>query len=233
MNGTKLRRLLGLVWKQRRCNICGWRGFRFEPFGNQSTFRKDASCPICGSLERHRAVRLMLGEKIPPGQKVLHFAPEALMVQWLVAKSCEYLNVDLYNPAMKKMDITNIELPNESRTLVWCSHVLEHIPDDRKALQEIHRVLTPGGMLVLQVPIQGEVTYENPEVQTEADRLHHFLQEDHVRLYGRDLKQRIEQCGFSCELLSTTNLPTDQQVLHSINSPLYNDIFVCRKPAKV
>lgn len=233
MNGTKIRRLLGLVWKERRCNVCGWRGFRFEPFGNQSTYRKDACCPICGSLERHRAVRLMLGDKILPGQKVLHFAPEALMVQWLVAKSCEYLNVDLYNPAMRKMDITNIELPDESRTLVWCSHVLEHIPDDRKALQEIHRVLSPGGMLVLQVPINGETTYENPEVQTDADRLQHFLQEDHVRLYGRDLKKRIEQCGFACELLSTTSLPVSEQVLHSIRSPLYNDIFVCRKSAKV
>lgn len=226
----KLRRILGLFVKQRRCNICGWFGYRFEPFGNAQTFRKDASCPICGSLERHRAARLMLGDKIPAGQRVLHMAPEPLMVQWLVSKSCEYLNGDLFNPAMRKMDLTDIDLPDESRTLVWCSHVMEHIPDDRKALSEIFRVLAPGGLAVLQVPIRGDVTYENPAIQDDEGRLSHFLQEDHVRLYGKDFKQRIEEAGFLCEMLSTGTLPLEVQSLYSIKTPLYCEIFLCRKP---
>ena len=172
----------------------------------------------------------MLDAQIPTGQKVLHVAPEPIVVSWLVAKSCEYLNVDLYHPAMRKMDLTDIDLPDESRTLVWCSHVLEHIPDDRRALREIHRVLAPGGLLVLQVPIRGAVTYENAAIQDDKGRLEHFLQEDHVRLYGLDLQQRIEQCGFACEVLSTANLPLDVQTLYSIKTPLYQEVFVCRKP---
>lgn len=228
---VKIHRLLSLFLKQRRCNICGWFGYRFNDFGNEQTFRKDASCPICGSLERHRAARLMLDDQIPTGQSVLHIAPELLMVQWLVSKSCEYLNGDLFNPAMRKMDLTDIDLPDESRTLVWCSHVMEHIPDDRKALSEIFRVLAPGGLAVLQVPVRGDVTYENPAIQDDQGRLDHFLQEDHVRLYGRDFKQRIEEAGFLCELLSTESLPLDVQSLYSLRTPLYREVFVCRKPS--
>jgi SAM-dependent methyltransferase len=130
------------------------------------------------------------------------------------------------------MDLTDIDLSDGCRTLVWCSHVMEHIPDDRKALHEIHRVLEPGGLLVLQVPIRGEVTYENPSIQDEKDRMEHFLQEDHVRLYGLDLKSRIEQCGFICELLTTEALPPEVQTLYSLKTPLYREIFFCRKPSK-
>ena len=83
------------------------------------------------------------------------------MIPWLVSLSCEYLNVDLYHPAMRRMDLTEIDLPDVCKTLVWCSHVLEHIPDDRKALSEVFRILAPGGMLIVQVPIRGETTYED------------------------------------------------------------------------
>src|SRR5262249_23073651 len=153
-------------------------------------------CPICSSLERHRAAFLLLRDKILPGQKVLHVAPERLMIPWLVSLASEYLNVDLYHPAMQRMDITRTGLPDCNKTLVWCSHVLEHIPDDRKALSEIFRILAPGGLLVLQVPISGDTTFEDPSVTDHAERLQKFLQEDHVRLYGRDLKQKIEDTGF-------------------------------------
>ena len=90
MNPKGMRRLASLILKQRKCPFCGWLGFRFEPFGNRMTHRKDAQCPICGSLERHRAAFLLLRGKIPPGQKVLHAAPEPLMIPWLISVSCEY-----------------------------------------------------------------------------------------------------------------------------------------------
>jgi SAM-dependent methyltransferase len=195
------------------------------------THREDAQCPICGSLERHRAAFLLLRGKIPPNQKVLHVAPEPLLIPWLVSNSCEYLNIDLYNPAMQRMDLMNIELPNESKTLIWCSHVLEHVLDDRKALSEMFRVLAPGGMLILQVPIRGEATFEDPTAISESERLEKFLQEDHVRLYGLDLKKRIEDVGFTCEVVSTASLRLAEQTLYSLCTPLYREIFVCRKPA--
>jgi SAM-dependent methyltransferase len=131
---------------------------------------------------------------------------------------------------MRQMDLTSIDLPDSSKTLVWCSHVLEHIPNDRKALSEIFRVLAPGGLLILQVPIRGAVTYEDDSVVSERDRLEHFLQEDHVRLYGTDLKQRVEEFGFSCEVLSAASLSLEDQQRYAINVPLFREVFVCRRP---
>jgi len=231
MNMQRLRRVTGLFLKQRRCPLCGWFGFRFEPFGNRATHRGDARCPLCGSLERHRAAFLLLKDKLPQGQKVLHAAPEPLMIPWLVSLSYEYLNVDLHHPAMRRMDLTDIDLPDRSKTLIWCSHVLEHIPDDRKALSEFYRVLEPGGRLVLQVPIGGNLTYENESVVSEADRLEKFLQEDHVRLYGMDLKRRIEDTGFNCDVLSTASLPPAEQTLYAVKAPLYREVFFCQRHA--
>jgi SAM-dependent methyltransferase len=227
-----MRRLASLLWKQRKCPFCGWYGFRFEPFGNRMTHREDAQCPICDSLERHRTALLLLREKIPPNQRVLHVAPEPLLIPWLVSRSCEYLNIDLNNPAMRRMDLMNIELPNESKTLVWCSHVLEHVADDRRALSEMFRVLAPGGMLILQVPIRGGETFEDPAVTSEAERLEKFLQEDHVRLYGMDLRKRVEESGFACKVLSSASLALAEQTLYSLRTPLYREVFVCRKPSQ-
>ena len=159
-------------------------------------------------------------------------APEPLLIPWLVSRSCEYLNIDLNNPAMRRMDLMNIELPNESKTLVWCSHVLEHVADDRRALSEMFRVLAPGGMLILQVPIRGGETFEDPAVTSEAERLEKFLQEDHVRLYGMDLRKRVEESGFACKVLSSASLPLAEQTLYSLRTPLYREVFVCRKPSQ-
>jgi SAM-dependent methyltransferase len=230
MTSPRVRRLASLVFKQRRCPYCGWFGYRFEPFGNARVRRKDAQCPICGSLERHRAAFLLLRDKIAPGQKVLHVAPEQLIIPWLISLSCEYLNVDLHHPAMQRMDITATGLPDCNKTLVWCSHVLEHIPDDRKALSEIFRILARGGVLVLQVPIAGDSTFEDPSVTDNTGRLEKFLQEDHLRLYGRDLKQKIEDIGFVCEMLTTADLPLAEQTLYSVKSPLYREVFLGHKP---
>ncbi len=226
----RLRRIAGLFVKQRFCPLCGWRGFRFEPFGNSALYRCDALCPSCGSLERHRAVHLLLKDRIGSGHKVLHAAPEQIMIPWLVRRSCEYLNFDLYNPAMRKMDITALDLPDAAKTLIWCSHVLEHIPDDMQALRELYRVLEPGGLLVLQMPISGEVTYEDPAVTSEQDRLEKFLQEDHVRLYGRDVRARIEVAGFTCEMLTTADFSPAERKLYGIDHPVFREVFVARRP---
>jgi SAM-dependent methyltransferase len=226
----RLRRIAGLVRKERLCPFCGWRGYRFEPFGNRVLRRRDAACPICGSLERHRAARLLLAGRLPTGQRVLHMAPENLVIPWLVGLSCEYVNADLYNPAMVRMDLTDTGLPDESKTLVWCSHVLEHVPDDRAALAEMRRVLAPGGTLVLQVPIGGDATFEDPSITSEEARLEAFLQEDHVRLYGRDLASRVKAAGFECETLTTANLSAGDQTLYGVGHPVFREVFLCRRP---
>jgi SAM-dependent methyltransferase len=231
LNGPRLRRIASLLRKERRCPFCGWRGFRFEPFGNRALRRADAACPICGSLERHRAARLLLQDRLTGRYRVLHMAPEPLMIPWLVSLSCDYLNADLHHPAMRRIDLTDTHLPAASRTLIWCSHVLEHITDDRAALREMFRVLTPGGLLVLQVPIGGEATLEDPTVTDDEGRLLAFLQEDHVRLYGRDISTRIEAAGFECQMLSTEALPPAEQTLYAVGHPVFREVFLCRRPA--
>jgi ubiquinone/menaquinone biosynthesis C-methylase UbiE len=152
------------------------------------------------------------------------------MVPWLVFRSSEYLNIDLHNPAMQRMDLTHLDLPDGCKTLVWCSHVLDDIPDDHKALSEIFRVLAPGGILVLQVTIGGDVTYEDPSVVTRADRLRKYFWEDHVRLYGRDLKDRTAAQGFECEILSAADLSPSIRTLYSLDTPYYREVFFCRRP---
>jgi hypothetical protein len=230
LSGERLRRLASLARKERRCPFCGWRGYRFEPFGNRVLRRADAACPICGSLERHRAARLLLQDRLMGRHRVLHMAPEPLMIPWLVSLSCDYLNADLHQPAMRRMDLTDTGLPDASRTLVWCSHVLEHIDDDMAALREVFRVLAPGGQLVLQVPIGGDATLEDPSVTDDEGRLRTFLQEDHVRLYGRDLAARIEAAGFECEVLTTAMLPAAEQTLYAVGHPVFREVFLCRRP---
>jgi SAM-dependent methyltransferase len=229
--GPRLRRLAALVRKARKCPFCGWRGYRFEPFGNRVLRRSDACCPNCGSLERHRVARLLLQDRLCGRQKVLHLAPESLMIPWLVSLSRDYLNADLHHPAMRRLDLTDTGLPDASFTLVWCSHVLEHIPDDMAALHEAFRILAPGGQLVLQVPIGGEATLEDPTVTTDDARLETFLQEDHVRLYGRDIAARIEAAGFACEMLSSASLTPADQSLYAVGHPVFREVFLCRRPA--
>ena len=136
-------------------------------------------------------------------------------------------------PQMQRMDVTHIDLPADSRTLIWCSHVLEYIREDRTALKEMFRVLAPGGLLVLQVPIRGLVTYEDASVKDPQEQLEKFLSEGHVRFYGLDLKDRIEDAGFQCEIASSTDLTAAKQVLYSVESKFYREIFLCRKPELV
>jgi SAM-dependent methyltransferase len=230
MSGERLRRLASLARKARYCPFCGWRGWRFEPFGNRALRRDDAQCPICGSLERHRVARVLLQDRLIGKQRVLHMAPEPLMIPWLVSLSCAYLNADLHNPAMRRLDLTDTQLPDASRTLIWCSHVLEHIPDDARALGEMRRVLAPGGLLVLQVPIGGETTLEDPSVITDEARLETFLQQDHVRLYGRDIASRIRAAGFACETLTAASLSANEQALYGVRHPVFREVFLCRRP---
>ena len=230
MSGERLRRIASLVHKARRCPLCGWRGYRFEPFGKRALRRADALCPICGSLERHRVARLLLSDRLGGRQRVLHMAPEPLMIPWLVSLACDYLNADLHKPAMRRLDLTDIRLPDASRTLIWCSHVLEHIPDDARALGEMRRVLAPGGTLVLQAPIGGATTLEDPAVVSDEDRLERFLQEDHVRLYGRDLAARIRSAGFDCDVLTALSLSPAEQALYGVRHPVFREVFLCRRP---
>jgi len=112
--------------------------------------------------------------------------------------------------------------------VVMANHVLEHIPDDRKAMAELFRLLKPGGIGLFTVPINAtrQTTYENPAIAGKAERWAHFSAHDHLRYYGLDFADRLTGAGFSVETFRMT--PEDE-----VRFGLLRDewLYVARKPA--
>lgn len=239
----KLKRVLRALFKRIRCfflsfgsdvncPICGWTGSSFLRVSYPMKLSDSFICPSCGSSERHRLVYYILKDTLPKhADKTLHFAPEQCIEPWLRSISKEYLSVDLMSTsAMEHMDITNLRLGDNKFSLLWCSHVLEHIEDDRKAMAELFRVLRPSGVAVIMVPIYGAMTYENSEIRSPEDRLKHFHQEDHVRLYGLDIENRLRDIGFEVDVLHVSDIPIETVKLHVMEYPSTKEIFLCTKP---
>jgi SAM-dependent methyltransferase len=210
-----------------RCTLCGVTG-RFLPFGMPP--RINAACPGCGSLERHRLFGLYLQREpaVVAGKLVLHFAPERPVAAAVRAASPElYRSADIeVGRADLQLSLEKIDLPDQSVDVVIASHILEHV-DDRLALPELRRVLSPGGRAIIMVPIvEGwDETYENGAVRTNAERARHFGQEDHVRMYGRDLRERIVASGFE---LSEFTATAQDCLAHGLMRG--EKIFVARRP---
>ncbi|MBW4024070.1 MAG: methyltransferase domain-containing protein [Proteobacteria bacterium] len=194
----------------RECPICGFEG-RFLSLERGQ--RLDSRCPGCGSRERHRLQHLFLSEgggwKLA-GQRVLHFAPERYMLK-LMRGNPLYVSGDLRQPdAAQHIDATSIPYPDGSFDVVIANHVLEHIPEDRKALSEFARVLRAGGLLLLAVP-QNHAAAETDEdlsVIAPMERFWRFTGYDHCRMYGRDFPERVAAAGF--EVTPYTRSPSDQ-----------------------
>jgi SAM-dependent methyltransferase len=182
-----------------QCPLCGHRFARFRDDWN----RPNAICWRCGSHERHRALWLYLSQLNPDlmsgARKLLHFAPEWCLERRLSrVAGLHYATADL-DPSKGELqlDITAIALPDGSFDAILCSHVLEHIEDDAAAMRELHRVLSPGGWLIVMVPLDvgRTLTYEDPSITAPAEREREFLQDDHVRLYAPDIAARLATAG--------------------------------------
>lgn len=214
------------------CNLCGWTGWKFRQIPRPEKPAPVDLCPRCGSQARHRLVHYLLCGKIGDNHRTLHCAPEHFVVTWLKGISSTYLSIDL-NPklAMQQEDLTNLSMKDYSYTLVWCSHVLEHIPNDRKAMQEIYRVLEPGGRAVVQVPIYGQETYEDFSVTNANERIKHFKQHDHVRIYGMDIIVRLKSVGFNVNVLDITNIEKSDIERFCLDWPESREVFVCTRPS--
>jgi SAM-dependent methyltransferase len=184
----------------RLCNVCGYRG-RFQAAGKPR--RIDARCPRCGSSERYRLLALWLDRAggFLAHAHVLHFAPEPGLAAMLRRRVGRYESADVVpGRADLVLDIEAIDAPDASYDCIVCSHVLEHV-DDCKALREIHRVLKPGGVALIMVPvIEGWAkTYENPAAVSAEERKRHYGHADHVRYYGADVRERIRDAGFALD----------------------------------
>jgi len=197
---------------------------------------RTALCPVCNSSDRIRLLYLFLTKHtrlFSESTSLLHFAPEPSLEHIIRKhKHIKYLTADLYEEeVMEKIDITDIPYPDGTFTAILCNHVLEHIPDDAKAMEELYRVLAPGGWAVLQVPISGvlEQTYEDNTVVSQEERELKFGQKDHVRIYGQDYSNRLKDAGFIVEPFRWTedNDPVFQDP--SLNLDKEETVFYCRK----
>ncbi|MCB0758970.1 MAG: methyltransferase domain-containing protein [Flavobacteriales bacterium] len=173
-------------------------------------------------MERSRMIWLFMKERgLPhPGAKVLHVAPEKCIREKITAMPrVDYVIGDKHEPGYTypsgtmELDITNMEFPDKHFDLIICSHVLEHVDDDRRAMRELVRVLAPGGSAILIVPMGTKAeTYEDPSITDPGERLRHFGQFDHVRIYGLDFPQRLEEAGFQVEELAFADRFSSEEI---------------------
>src|SRR5262245_5269575 len=218
----------------RWCPVCGWRSRRFRQFKDHPN--PEAQCVHCGALERHRFLWLYVQahSNLFDGRRkrVLHVAPEACFVEkWRQRLGAGYLTADLSDKqAMVKMDITAIQMSDDTFDVIYCSHVLEHVLDDRRAMREFHRVLKPGGWAILLVPITAERTFEDPTVVDPDQRRRLFGQADHVRRYGPDYVDRLSEAGFAVSEINVSDLFSDAQARRMGIAKCAGCIHVCRKP---
>ncbi len=180
--------------------------------------RWDARCPQCGSRERHRLMHLWVtegGGARLAGRRILHFAPEKAVLRRMRGNPL-YETADLHQPGVThRVDITRVPLPDASYDVVIAHHVLEHIPDDRQAMRELFRLLKPGGLAVLSVPINASrrETYENAAITAPEQRHAHFSAADHRRFYGLDFSERLAEAGFCTSVFRAA---PEEEVRHGL-----------------
>lgn len=190
-------------------------------------------CPVCRSLQRHRLSWLLINQvglldKLP--KKMLHIAPEqSLSSRFLDVSGLEYISIDLSDSsAMSKMDITALEFLENTFDIIYCSHVLEHVPDDHRAIEEIWRVLKVNGFALIMVPITADHTYEDLSVTDPLERERLFGQHDHLRRYGPDFIQRLENAGFKSTMYEAKNIVNADEIAQQ-GLPEFEYIYLCKK----
>ncbi|BDW91618.1 SAM-dependent methyltransferase [Flagellimonas marinaquae] len=184
---------------------------KFLPYGYENP-RENVLSPSTLSLERHRLLWLYLKNETKffnQPLKLLHFAPEqAFYKRFKKLENLEYTTTDLNSPlADVKADICDLPFKDDTFDVILCNHVLEHIPNDTKAIQELFRVMKPGGWGIFQIPqdINRAKTFEDNTITDKKERARVFGQYDHVRIYGRDYFDKLRNVGFRVEEVDYTN----------------------------
>lgn len=227
------------------CPICGGKQSEFAPFPNAKG-QANILCLTCGSHKRHRLMWLYLRERTSIWDKnrpirLLHFAPKSFAFHaFSKANHIDYYPVDLFprlyrhkgKTKIRKADITQLQFEDNFFDVIICYHILEHVPNDRKGMAELHRVMKKGtGWGIFQVPIQHglEKTFEDFSITKPGEREKAFGQWDHVRWYGSDYPDRLRSVGFEVN--------SDQYVKEFSKKdkeryglPGQEILYVCRKP---
>lgn len=207
---------------------------KFLPYGYEIV-RKNVLSPGTLSLERHRLFWLYLKNEtgfFNENLKVLHFAPEqAFYKKFKKMENLEYTTTDLNSPiADVQADICDLPFSNNEFDFIICNHVLEHIPNDTKAMEEIYRVLAPGGTAIMQVPYKSvlDFTYEDDTITDPKERALVFGQYDHVRIYGMDYFTKLENVGFEVEAVDYTK-NFSAELIDKYRLPKGELLPVCKK----
>ncbi len=225
---------LFLVGNKVYCPVCEHSFSKFLPYGRLQP-RENALCPSCLSLERHRLMHLFLTNETnfyTSNPRVLHIAPEYCFIDRFENYLGEtYITADIESPLAKvKMDLHDIPFEDNSFDVVFCNHVMEHVKDDVRCMQEIRRVLNPTGFALIQSPQRYdlETTYEDASITDPKEREIHFLQDDHLRIYGRDYGKVLQNSGFKVDevnLIQKLGMPESKRMA----LPLEEIIYKCTK----
>lgn len=206
-----------------KCNCCG------SSYSKMRTLKSGATgvCWLCGSYPRTRGMKIILEKilrNIPKPAKMLHIAPEVQLRDWLRNYSgLTYIAGDkrtegyTYPDYVTDMDIMSLPFEDNSFDVVMCSHVLEHVFDDIKAMSEFRRVLKPDGIAIIQVPYNSDqkITDEEKESEhlTPQQRKQRFGQFDHVKTYGLDFFDRMSNCNLPVTLIKMSKTDCDTYAL--------------------
>lgn len=183
-----------------KCNLCETSLKNFALLKNG-----DKICPVCGSISRTRRLFMLLNEEfLFPNAKILDFSPSRVLYRNLKnRKDVAYFSTDYENEFLAdyRYDITKIDAKNDKFDLITCYHILEHITDDQQAMNELFRVLKNGGIALVQTPFKEGEIYEDYSIVSPEEKLKHFGQDDHVRIYSvSGLENRLKRAGFTTEL---------------------------------
>lgn len=244
---------LYFIGNKYECPFCKGHFRKFLPGGENLLFfknkmiiggglRSNMLCPRCHSTDRDRLIHYYLktNELISNHRyTLLHVAPEPVLRKYLKKKAnLTYISGDkfergyngfYYNPDTISLDLTSLPFPDKCFDVIICNHVLEHIIDEAKALQEVHRVLKPKGWAILQVPIDSELneTLEN-KLFSDEERTLYYGQQDHVRLYGLDYPARLETHKFKVTKWGLENQP-DPKKINRLALNILETIYIASK----
>jgi len=238
-----------IIGSKHTCNVCGhhfdsfipWKGFvsqRVQKYNIIGSNLQNFGCYYCGSHDRLRHLILYFDKldiwKELENKSILHIAPEEHLQDILVLKTDKYIVGDLSpdpkNKLLQKVDITNLQFMNEYFDFIICNHVLEHVPDDIRAMKELYRVLKKGGKVILQTPYSEEMfdSYEDESINYEKDRLAYFGQEDHVRIYGLGIFEKLKSSGFKLNIVYHNDLFIEEESYKYGLNPRENLIMISK-----